>query len=99
MLWVWPSSNPEAWIESYASPPPTDPELQDESWISAGSEWDFVEQPVSWQTLVRMAMEASRDLCVPEASGLSSRLFGAWWWGMHQGYVHVSVADCLAARL
>ena len=53
LLWVWPSSDPQAWIESHANPPLVDPELMDPAWVSAGSEWDVLEQPVSWQSLVR----------------------------------------------
>ena len=92
MLWVWPSSNPEAWIESYANPPPTDPELQDPSWISAGSEWDFVEQPVSWQTLVSMTFAAFCGIRVPD-KGMSSDGCGETWRGMDQGQRHCELGS------
>ena len=65
LLWVWPSSGPEAFIEAHATAPCVEPghvnaKPEDTLWLS---DWFVRDLPYCSQLLVRPGLEASSAPC------------------------------------
>lgn len=47
MLWIWPESGADAWLEAAATPPDTVPEMEDPSFAGSEGSFSWMENPAS----------------------------------------------------
>ena len=66
LLWIWPESGADAWLEASAKPPVTTPEMADPAFAGAGADFAFMENPASLQVML------VRNYCPLEAAGTQS---------------------------
>jgi phenylpropionate dioxygenase-like ring-hydroxylating dioxygenase large terminal subunit len=52
LLWVWPESGADAWLEASACPLDAVPEMVDPSYAGAEGEFAFMENPASHAVMV-----------------------------------------------
>ena len=52
LLWLWPESGADAWLEASAKPPVTTPEMQDPAFAGAQADFAFMENPASLQVML-----------------------------------------------
>ena len=52
MLWLWPESGADAWLEASTKPPVTTPEMADLSFAGAQADFAFMENPASLQVML-----------------------------------------------
>ena len=52
LLWIWPESGADAWLEASAKPPVTTPEMADPAFAGAEADFAFMENPASLQVML-----------------------------------------------
>ena len=52
MLWIWPESGADAWLEASVKPPVTTPEMADKAFAGAEADFAFMENPASLQVML-----------------------------------------------
>lgn len=52
LLWIWPESGADAWLEASAKPPVTTPEMADPAYAGAKADFAFMENPASLQVML-----------------------------------------------
>ena len=52
LLWLWPESGADAWLEASAKPPVTTPEMADTAFAGAQADFAFMENPASLQVML-----------------------------------------------
>ena len=52
LLWIWPESGADAWLEASAKPPVTTPEMANPAFAGAQADFAFMENPASLQVML-----------------------------------------------
>jgi phenylpropionate dioxygenase-like ring-hydroxylating dioxygenase large terminal subunit len=52
LVWIWPESGADAWLEASAKPPVTTPEMVDPAFAGAEADFAFMENPASLQVML-----------------------------------------------
>ena len=52
LLWLWPESGADAWLEASTKPPVTTPEMADTAFAGAQADFAFMENPASLQVML-----------------------------------------------
>ena len=72
LLWIWPESGADAWLEASIKPPVTTPEMADKAFAGAEADFAFMENPASLQVmLVR--------ICEFAIACLNTCAWCVWW--------------------
>ncbi|BDA48006.1 Protein TIC 55, chloroplastic [Coccomyxa sp. Obi] len=59
MLWIWPESGADAWLEAAATPPDTVPEMVDPSFAGSEGSFSWMENPASNLVMLENALDPS----------------------------------------
>ncbi|CAK0784783.1 hypothetical protein CVIRNUC_007987 [Coccomyxa viridis] len=59
LLWIWPESGADAWLEASAKPPVTTPEMANTAFAGAQADFAFMENPASLQVMLENALDPS----------------------------------------
>ncbi|KAK9820505.1 hypothetical protein WJX72_011091 [[Myrmecia] bisecta] len=68
LLWIWPESGADAWLEASAEPPVTFPEMEDPSWAGSAGDYGFQENPAGWAVMTENAMDPFHALFVHDGT-------------------------------
>ncbi|GAQ89914.1 hypothetical protein KFL_005770010 [Klebsormidium nitens] len=57
LLWVWPESGTDAWLEASMHALPEHPELLDPGWVGSEGPFNRLDEPINWDIMVENAMD------------------------------------------
>jgi phenylpropionate dioxygenase-like ring-hydroxylating dioxygenase large terminal subunit len=59
LLWVWPESGADAWLEASSKPPVVVPELNDPEWGGADGGFIMANNPIAWDIMTENSFDPS----------------------------------------